>query len=659
MPTNVKTDRLYDTLFELSNDIRHNILLLVLEKPIRMTSIAQTLGLTSPEVSRHLSRLSEAKLLQKDINNFYRVTDYGQHCLSLIDSLSFFTRNREYFVSHNSQGIPYIFRNRLTELTKYDTIDNFMEFIHFINERIKKSKEFVWLYIDQYPILAIESILKSVENGVKFRIIEQGDLFGPNIAFEHKNLMYKGEKGPDVEIKINNFSGVYLFVSDSGSAVAFPTDSGFDYSGFVINDSEDFQWSIDLFEHYWSNSALKSEIPLTQHTISTQSKGKVIIIQASADPFLNYHAIQDAINNYDEVILNGKFNIGTSCINVSKSVIIRGEERENDTPLTSIYKKKWMFPFQEFDSIFKIDGKNANITIENISFTDFNHTCIWGEEFNNLIVKKNRISLISGAGRGLSLGGYGDTIIGIWVRGARNRKVAGEVIVEDNLIDFATGGFYGETSRSGAEDLMYQSVSLNHEYFMSFGISIENITKKVRISNNIIRNTNARGMSIIDSSSETDLKIEENNIASYVPGSYPFRGLEAGVGIHIHSSEKEKAHSFKVWGNRILMEKPDYCGIVTTGFNTSREDPSEKVLSITENTIHLIDGQACIKTDSENIEVSKNEMIGNAFFGIVKTVNGVLENFCSNKSNELKTINKFDRLKLEDPSFWVSRRRPS
>ena len=57
-------DRFYDMLFELSNDIRHNIMLLLLRKPERMTWIAKELNLTSPEVSRHLTRLTENKLIE-------------------------------------------------------------------------------------------------------------------------------------------------------------------------------------------------------------------------------------------------------------------------------------------------------------------------------------------------------------------------------------------------------------------------------------------------------------------------------------------------------------------------------------------------------------------------------------------------------------------
>jgi len=56
-------DRFYDMLFEISNDVRHNILILLLQKPERMTQVAKELELTSPEVSRHLSRRTSSRAI--------------------------------------------------------------------------------------------------------------------------------------------------------------------------------------------------------------------------------------------------------------------------------------------------------------------------------------------------------------------------------------------------------------------------------------------------------------------------------------------------------------------------------------------------------------------------------------------------------------------
>ena len=245
-------DRFYDMLFEISNDIRHNILLLLLQNPERMTQVAKDLDLTSPEVSRHLARLSETKLIEKDAKNFYHVTNFGEYLLNSLVDLEFMTKHRDYFVKHNAVNIPQKYQKRMSEISNYKLKSNFMEFLNFINEKIKESEEYVWLYIDQYPILAIESMLNSVERGVNYRIIEQSDLSGPNIVFDKKHLISLGEEAPRVEVKIHERKDVYLFISDKGSAIAFPTQDGFDYTGFVTDEGKDSIWIKDLFEHYWT-----------------------------------------------------------------------------------------------------------------------------------------------------------------------------------------------------------------------------------------------------------------------------------------------------------------------------------------------------------------------------------------------------------------------
>jgi predicted transcriptional regulator len=255
MSTGEEVDRFYNMLFEMSNDIRHNIMLLLLRKPERMTQIAKELDLTSPEVSRHLTRLSETKLIEKDKANFYHVTNFGEYLLNSLMDLEFITKHRDYFVKHSAVNIPQIFQRRMSEISTYKLKNNFMEFLSFINQKIKESEEYVWLYIDQYPILAIESMLNSVERGVKYRIIEQSDLSGPNIVFDKKHLISIEGKKPRVEVKMHQRKDVYLFISDKGSAIAFPSQSGFDYIGFVNEDGGD-SWVKELFEHYWTPAEL-------------------------------------------------------------------------------------------------------------------------------------------------------------------------------------------------------------------------------------------------------------------------------------------------------------------------------------------------------------------------------------------------------------------
>jgi predicted transcriptional regulator len=250
MSDRVEDDRFYDMLFEMSNDIRHNILLMLLQKPERMTTISKVLELTSPEVSRHLSRLTDNKLIEKDSDNFYYVTNYGKYLLNSLVDLEFITKHQAYFLRHSAVNIPIKFQKRMSEISNYRLEENFMSFLRFINEKIKESEKYVWLYIDQPPILAIDAIRQSLEKGVKYKIIEQTGITGSDELFDKKHFIGISGEIPNIEIKKHPKVDIYLFISDRGSAIAFPTKEGFDYTGFIHHEDE-VSWIKDLFNHYW------------------------------------------------------------------------------------------------------------------------------------------------------------------------------------------------------------------------------------------------------------------------------------------------------------------------------------------------------------------------------------------------------------------------
>ena len=266
-----------DLLFELSNGIRYKILKSIQDKAKRPSVIATQLGLSPPEVSRNFTRLYESSLITKDVDNFYSITNLGEHVLVLLEDLEFLFLNRDYFVSHSSVKIPSSFQKRISELSDYTPASTFMEFVTAINELIKESKDYIWLYIDQYPLIVLDAIRSSLENGVKIRIIEQRNLIGPQVMFEKKYLVENPGESPDVQIKMQDECNVYLIVSDAGSAVAFPTDSGFDYSGFISKKKCETKWCIDVFNHYWEDSEKADIVDLinTQDTIELSNHNNI------------------------------------------------------------------------------------------------------------------------------------------------------------------------------------------------------------------------------------------------------------------------------------------------------------------------------------------------------------------------------------------------
>jgi hypothetical protein len=311
-----------------------------------------------------------------------------------------------------------------------------------------------------------------------------------------------------------------------------------------------------------------------------------VVVVGRENPAFDVQAVQDAMDNYDEVILKGIFNLGTATVHIRRSVVVRGEDRENGVPSTKMYKKGWTFPFFVQTFLFKVDGEGIDVTIENIHFTDFNYTCIYNTRAcNSVIIRDNRISLRSGLGRGMSFGNRGDHIIGIIAQ-------AQKVTIERNYLDFALsyvrGGFL---SRKGLEeDPNFRPDLENHESYCGIGIVLNHILGEVIIRDNTIQNMNSRGIVIQDNHESANICIAGNTIISDVYGSYPFSSHIAGIGIFAQSAwaQPQSGSRVEIAGNEVRYDKLNYCGIAVYGPSMYREGAGKLGECIVrDNNIHL------------------------------------------------------------------------
>jgi predicted transcriptional regulator len=529
----------HDLLFELSNEYRYGILIILRNKEKRITELSREVELTFTEVRRHVARLSEAGLIKRDLDGYYHLTEIGKIVLLEIQEFDLITRYKAYLNSHTLKDLPTEFIKRLGDLNESRYVGNIVDFIRQTESIITDAREYVWLLVDQLPIHNLSSILNAIERGVEFKIIEPNDrVLNPDIdslTSEEIKALANTRQTPLTEQRMRDEVNVFLILSEKKCALSLPTFEGvFDYNGFVATDERALGFCRDVFNHFWR----EAELRISSHPKEVErgplalaeDLGQVIVVGCE-DPDVDAQAVQDAVDNYDHVILRGSFNFGVSSVLISRSVVIRGEGQENDIPTANIYKKGWVFPFREWDSVFQVNDENIDVTIENILFTDFNGAYIWGHRGNNLYIKNNRITLPTGYGRGVTYGRFGDIVMGIWVEG--NGGFRGKVTIEENYLDFASeGGWPGFHSRDGLEeDPEYRPNLFNHEYFVSVGITVNSVAGNVSVENNIIRNTNARGIIANSNLASADVQIRHNTIESDVYGSYPISSPEAGAGI--------------------------------------------------------------------------------------------------------------------------------
>jgi predicted transcriptional regulator len=660
------SDRFHDLLFEMSNENRYGVLLVLQRQARRIADLTREMKLSTTEVRRHVTRLAEVGLIQRDIGGFYHLTPYGEASLLLFQELIFLSSNSEYFKTHTLSKIPTGFVKQIGKLGASIKLNDAMDFLRHIENLIQESKEYVWLLVDQFPLNSISNIVEAIERGVKIKIIEPKDrALNPDIVAmtsKESQALSRARHTPLVEQRMLDEVDALLYLSEGRCVLAVPASDGqYDYKGFTATDPSSLTWCTEFFQHYWDQGDQRTPtvrgVQVERGRVSGMgtSQGQIVVVgRENSD--IDAQAVQDAVDNYDEVILKGTFNFGVSTVLISRSVVVTGEGRENDIPSTIIYKKGWRFPFTEFDSVFKVDGEGSNVTIKNIHFTDFNNTCLWARGGNSLTIKNNRITLLSGFGRGGAYGNFGDIVMGIWIEGRDSYE--GKVTLEGNYIDFASGGAWGGFhSRGGLEeDPEYRPDLFNHEYYIGVGITVGSVAGNVSINNNIVRNANARGISANSNLASADVQIKHNTVVSDVYGSYPFSSREAGVGILAISAWGNAYPGFNVEidDNTIKLDKLNHSGIVILGPMTNREGADKlREGAIRNNRVQLQDGYEGIHVRKcDEFEVAGNTISGEAYFGIRISGRKKSGELDLRSLNNLVENNDMTELRIKEPDEY-------
>ncbi len=250
----IQSERLCNLLFELSNEDRLRILLKLREKDSKLTHISRNLNLGLQETSRHLSRLSEERLISKNATGKYCLTSYGKGAIRMLPSFSFLSKHRDYFQGHTICHLPDQFAQRVGDLEKCSFTDDIMITFHFVESMINEAKEYVWILSDQILMSTQPLLEKTVNRGVDFRLILPEDMVPP--------ADFRPLPAIDKVIRRRILDQVRLIVAvtEKKARVSFPTiDEKLDHIGFQTSDDKAHNWCRDIFEYYWTIA--KSGVP--------------------------------------------------------------------------------------------------------------------------------------------------------------------------------------------------------------------------------------------------------------------------------------------------------------------------------------------------------------------------------------------------------------
>ena len=251
-------ERFHDLMFEVSNEDRVNILRELREERSTYSDLSRKLDITTQEVSRHLSRLTENGLTTRRNDGLLELTPYGELVLRQLNAVEFTSRHREYFLSHVLNGRPDRFVSRMGELMGCTLNLDVMVSIHRVQKILQEAEEYVWNLNLPYISSAFPHVRNIFERGLEGLFLHGQELQLPDEMRDERERVFS-----DDEVRSLKAAGLYkerlveagliIYMSEKEVALlCFPdTDGRFDYMGFTSADPDALAWCRDVFLHYW------------------------------------------------------------------------------------------------------------------------------------------------------------------------------------------------------------------------------------------------------------------------------------------------------------------------------------------------------------------------------------------------------------------------
>jgi predicted transcriptional regulator len=239
-------------LFDISSSDRLSLLFTIRKENLRLTHLAEKISATIQETSRHLGRLTDANLIEKNSDGSYTLTPYGRLVLILLSSYRFLSKNKDYFLSHDISFLPQEFIERIGELCVYQYSVNVSSVLRHIEDAVNSAIEYVWLMADQ-TVITGPSIERAIGNrDLSVRIIIPKGSLTPEEYQQIKRLLKD-----KLELKLVRDENVKIGIAmnENIAGIAFPDLKGkMDFnSGFTSGSIDFHKWCGDLFSCYWNS----------------------------------------------------------------------------------------------------------------------------------------------------------------------------------------------------------------------------------------------------------------------------------------------------------------------------------------------------------------------------------------------------------------------
>jgi predicted transcriptional regulator len=234
-------------MFELSHPERLHILHLLEQKPMRLSQISNKLKITTAEVSRHLDRLSKARLIDRDSESNFHVTPFSQLILAEVARFDFMTKNIDFFLNHDLSRIPGHL-HWLGSMATGGFTQGTLETSSMIKDISVKAEEYIYVISAEVMRGMVEIDCQRHDEGVILRKIYPKDADIPD--------EYIDRQGESFKIRTLENVPLGLKITEKMGGVALRDVAGkVDYSMALVGEDEVFRrWVMAIFDHYWAEA---------------------------------------------------------------------------------------------------------------------------------------------------------------------------------------------------------------------------------------------------------------------------------------------------------------------------------------------------------------------------------------------------------------------
>jgi predicted transcriptional regulator len=253
-----------ELLFILASVDRLTLLSEIAIEKRRLSQLTSKLSATPQETSKHLTRLRDARLIEKDSEGFFGVTTFGKIVVNLLPSIEFLSENRLYFLSHDISSLPLEFIERLGELQEGYYAEKVGSILTHLQQVAQGAEEYIWLMAD-HRLGDQEYVTKSGKlessSTVTWRIIlpASSSIDWPEIRrtvgiYEGRIEYHLIEDPTDIK------AGIAM--NEKIAGVAFPDNTGkLDFNSGFRSDNPLFRkWCQDLFVIHWNKKGKRVHI---------------------------------------------------------------------------------------------------------------------------------------------------------------------------------------------------------------------------------------------------------------------------------------------------------------------------------------------------------------------------------------------------------------